>query len=248
MSTHPGICTISLATKLASLTHASSCVAAPAYDLRRMTEGPALYLNGPPDAGKKMSLSTEVQHFKSGKFGVSRDLTMGKPACRKSMVGPDPYNINVSNPWHQRSSHLAFRVDAGEERVHRPPRPACARSLNLDPYLISTRENAWATSSSSSSPARASTSHGSHGSSRVLVTPARHTAHYFSPFPESLSVGGRAHTPRTSPTSVMGFMTQPTLTGVKAWDAAAFEPLGSPGSPGATSLPPLLAACRLPIA
>ena len=227
-----------------------------------MTEGPALYLNGPPDAGNKMSLATEVRHSKAGKFAsgeVSRDLTMGhRPACRKSKVGPDPYNVNVSNPWHQRGSHLAFRPEAGEERVHRTPRPVCARSLNLDPYSVSSRDNAWANfgRTSSSLASRASTSHSTRRSSlRALGSPTRgaaasSTPYYFSPFPESLNVGSRAHTPRTpqglSPTAGAGFMTQPTLTGAKAWDAMAFDSLGSPGSPGAASLPPLPIACRLP--
>jgi len=226
-----------------------------------MTEGPALYLNGTPDAGGKMALSTEVMHSKMGKFAsgeVSRDLTNRKPACRKSKVGPDPYNIHVSNPWHQRSSKMAFRPGPGEERVHRTPRPVCARSLNFDPYSVNTRDNAWGSLGRTSSP-RASTSQGSRGGSsptRAFGSSARVTAassaYYFSPFPESLGAGSRAHTPRTpqgfSPTAEAGFMTLPTLTGAKAWDAVAFGSLGSPGSPGAASLPPLPVACRLPMA
>ena len=185
----------------ARLSSTPSLVAVPAYDLHRMTEGPTLYLNGPPDVGIKSSLSTNVDHMHHGKFmmgQLSRDLTSPKVACHKSKVGPDPYNVNISNPWHQRSSSLKFSVEGGESRSYRAPRPVCARSMNLDPYSVSSRDNSWGNFGRTSTAAKAYRSAVSpsrqtstaHGSARSAST------YYFSPFPESLGVGSRAHTPR----------------------------------------------------
>ena len=220
----------------------------PAYDLRRTTEGPALYLNGPPDTNVKMSLATGVQRMTTGRFAIgerSTNLVDAKVACKKTLSGGDPYNVHTSNPWHQRSGKLQFRVENGETRRFVAPRPDCSRSLNLDPYSVNTRDNCWANFGRpvpSSRPAitRATTR------SRKGIGPGNY---YFSPFPESLNTGSRAHTPRTpqaGPTAWTGARTEPTLSGAKAWGFESPRGVMSPerdASPPAT-LPPLPAAAR----
>jgi hypothetical protein len=225
----------------------------PNYDLRRLTEGPSLYINGTPDAGSKRTLATEVRAMRHGRFAtgnVSRDLTSFKVNCRKTKSGPDPYNVNSSNLWDQRKGSPRFSDGNAESRVWTRPRPDCARSLNLDPYSLSSRDNPWKSFGRvASARAPASTSRSSTPRS------SRATAGYFSPFSESLSTGSRAHTPRTpmsaastrmgSPTgrrnTWSGGYTEPTPFASKNWDWGGVSP-GGLSSPA--TLPPLPAACR----
>ena len=228
----------------------------PAYDLRRFTEGPSLYINGTPDAGSKRMLATEVQAMRHGHFATgnaSRSLTSSfKVDCRKTICGPDPYNVNTSNLWNQRKGSPRFTVENGESRVWTRPRPDCARSLNLDPYSLSSRDNPWKSFGRvASARGRAPVSTSRSSSPRL----SRSTAGYFSPFPESLNIGSRAHTPRTpmsaattrmgSPTgrrnTWSGGNTEPTPFASKNWDWGGVSP-GGLSSP--TTLPPLPAACR----
>eukprot|EP00964_Phaeocystis_antarctica_P080368 scaffold50191_cov65-Phaeocystis_antarctica.AAC.2 len=233
----------------------------PAYDLRRFTEGPSLYINGTPDAGSKKLFATEVQAMRHGRFATgnaSRGLTSSfKVDCRKSKSGPDPYNVNNSDLWSQHTARKGsprFAVENGESRTWTPPRSACSRSLNLDPYSLGSRDNPWKTFGRvASARAPASTSRGSSPRS------TRSTAGYFSPFPESLNIGSRAHTPRgahmSSPISAAttrmasptgrrnlfsGGNTEPIPFASKDWGGVSPGGLSSPAT-----LPPLPAACRL---
>jgi len=232
----------------------------PAYDLRRFTEGPSLYINGAPDAGDKRLLSTEVQAMRHGRLATNQrkqDLTTFD--CRKSKTGPDPYNVNTSNLWNQRKGSPRFSVENGESRVWTRPRPDCARSLNLDPYSVSTRDNPWMSfgriPSARAPRPRLHVGDAGGGTPRSKSPRSvRSTTGYFSPFPESLNIGSRAHTPRISQTVASptgrrntwsggspGANTEPALSGSKAWDWGGVSP-GGLSSPA--SLPPLPAACR----
>ena len=230
----------------------------PAYDLRRFTEGPSLYINGTPDAGSKRMLATEVRAMRHGHFATgncSRSLTASfKVDCRKTKSGPDPYNVNSSDLWNQCKGSPRFSVENGESRVWTRPRPDCARSLNTDPYSVSAHDSFGRVASARS---RASTSRSSSPRS------VRPTTGYFSPYPESLNIGSRAHTPGSrahtplsaastrmaSPvgrrSSVRGTWsggnTEATPFASKNWDWGGVSP-GGLSSPN--TLPPLPAACR----
>ena len=220
----------------------------PAYDLRRFTEGPSLYLNGPPDAGEKRLLATKVQAMRHGHFSkrkISRELTQSvKINCNKTKTGPDPYNVAAANLWSQGKGSPRFKVGS-ESRVWIPPRPDCARSLNLDPYSVSNRDNPWRSFGKTSS-ARAATGMGR--SASPSLRSARPTS-YFSLFPESLSIGSRAHTPHTPHTTChmnttwTGANTERGLSGANVGGRGS-RGVSSGGFSSPSSLPPLPAACR----
>lgn len=230
----------------------------PAYDLRRFTEGPSLYINGTPDAGSKRMLATEVRAMRHGHFATgncSRSLTASfKVDCRKTKSGPDPYNVNSSDLWNQCKGSPRFSVENGESRVWTRPRPDCIRSLSTDPYSVGSHDRFGRVASARS---RASTSRSSSPRS------VRPTTGYFSPYPESLNIGSRAHTPGSrahtplsaastrmaSPagrrSSVRGTWsggnTEATPFASKNWDWGGVSP-GGLSSPN--TLPPLPAGCR----
>jgi len=129
----------------------------PGQDLRRLGEGPALYINGPPNQGRKMTLERSLQATPRGRFGpqgsqsgwpgagpakMTEIMMDRKLACKKSKIGPDPYGVKSNNLWTKHSKALHFMPEDGSVRVTVRPQPFCLRSTSFDPYHLSSK-NAW---------------------------------------------------------------------------------------------------------
>jgi len=129
----------------------------PGQDLRRLGEGPALYVNGPPNQGSKMTLERQLQVTPRGRFGangsqngwpgsgpgqVTQLMMDRKLDCKKSKIGPDPYGVKSNNLWVRHNKALNFMPEDGSVRVQKRPQPFCLRSTSFDPYHLSSK-NDW---------------------------------------------------------------------------------------------------------
>lgn len=136
----------------------------PGMDLRRVSTGPSMYINGAPNTGSKTTLSMNVSKQDLGRFmqgGVhspaknTEVLSHRKMACKRSYVGPDPYGLGSRNDWVKpfAARAMAFRPEntadgMGGARSTIFPRPYCTKSMVNDPYSVSVR-NDWVHNSQS---------------------------------------------------------------------------------------------------
>lgn len=95
----------------------TSAVGSPGQDLGRLSEGPARYINGSPNAGTKAMLERKVQLSPRGRWqqgpktgpAMHTQMVMDrKHACRRSHIGPDPYGLCAVNMWTPRTPQRAF--------------------------------------------------------------------------------------------------------------------------------------------
>jgi len=149
-------CFIQQGSSYAELYNGEAKAGSPGQDLRRLEDGPSLYINGPPNQGSKMSFERSVLGSHRGRFapgsrtswpnsgpGQLTQLVMDrKPACSRSMIGPDPYGVTNTNLWLRRNKALHFAPDDGSVRLSRPIQPFCLRSGAFDPYHL-TSKNSW---------------------------------------------------------------------------------------------------------
>ena len=135
-----------------------SSVGSPGQDQRRLTEGPARYINGSPNTGSKAMLERNVHNSPRGKFthgprsGPAQNTQIildRKLACKRSAVGPDPYGLCATNMWTpqapQRRTVIAppGHMLAGAKEDKRTPWIYGRTATHaFDPYHVGSR-NAW---------------------------------------------------------------------------------------------------------
>lgn len=138
-----------------------SAVGSAGQNLERLSEGPSAYLNGTPNMGNKSTLERSVRnsprgHFVQGLRTGPAQMTQiildqhRRMACRRSGVGPDPYNMttgrqwpnaSANNIWSPRTSHSGFLpVEAGQTRT--PHVTGRTHTVAFDKYHVSSR-NQW---------------------------------------------------------------------------------------------------------
>jgi len=129
-------------------------------DLHRFNEGPTRYIHGPPKIGTKSTLERNVGTSPRGRFqqGVGSGPANCRPeprvACKRSFVGPDPYNIaTTSNRWTPRSNARFTPAHSGSHGLGSTSRQPWVlgrtAALAFDPYHIGHRQNAWHVTSTS---------------------------------------------------------------------------------------------------
>jgi hypothetical protein len=103
-------------------------IGSPGQDLRRLAVGPALYLNGPPDKGNKATIATATALRRYGAFGTDAgpgavvSLLERRSACKRSAMGPDPYDTMV----RARRAAAVLRARASPPAVAPLTRPPVA--------------------------------------------------------------------------------------------------------------------------
>lgn len=132
-------------------------IGAPGQDLRRLASGPALYINGPPDKGPKATIATIVANRRAGDFSKEKLgpgsmitlLLMHQPPCKRSTVGPDPYDMTVRANQRREWHGTALRAWPGFSSSGHAAFSPCFSKLRAPP--LRSRCRSWPTCGGESS-------------------------------------------------------------------------------------------------
>ena len=157
-----------------------SAIGSPGTHAERFVEGPALYINGPPNAGTKTTLHMGLRQSPRGRFPMGpphrpaqftvQAASLRSP-CQRSSVGPDPYHVATarSKPPTLRPAGGRFTAETSARQPFSLGRTA---ALAFDPYHVASR-NEWIRSSTSIRSILASPMPGTPGGSPYLPKVSR---------------------------------------------------------------------------